>query len=286
MDFPIQKLSLSEHPPLLMEIPQPPKELYLRGNLPPAGTKCLAVVGSRNYTNYGKQVVEHLIGGLREYPISIISGLALGTDTLAHESALHAGLHTISVPGSGIDDSVIYPRRNQTLARRILESGGGLLSEFEPTFRATLWSFPQRNRIMAGLAHAVLLIEASERSGTLITARLTAEYNRELLVVPGNIFSENSKGVHQFLKLGATPVTSPEDILIALNIEEKSEAPSSPQLFTEEELSILTLLKEPKDHDTIIRELPYPHEQTLTLLMKMELAGLITEQNGVFYKTR
>jgi DNA processing protein len=286
MDFPIQKLSLNEHPPLLREIPQPPKELYLRGNLPPQGTKCLAVVGSRNYTNYGKQVVEYLIGGLRRYPISIISGLALGIDSLAHRTALDARLYTLAVPGSGIDDSVIYPRQNQGLAHTILDNGGGLLSEYEPTFRATTWSFPQRNRIMAGLAHAVLLIEASEKSGTLITARLTAEYNRELLVVPGNIFSENSKGVHQFLKLGATPVTSPEDILTALNIEEKSESPSSPQLFTEEELSILTLLKEPKDHDTIIRELPYPHEQTLTLLMKMELSGLITEQNGVFYKTK
>lgn len=284
MDFPIQKLSLSEHPPLLREIPQPPKELYLRGNLPPAGAKCLAVVGSRNYTNYGKQVVEYLIGGLRGYPISIISGLALGTDTLAHESALHAGLHTVSVPGSGIDDSVIYPRRNQTLARRILESGGGLLSEYEPTFRATLWSFPQRNRIMAGLAHAVLLIEASEKSGTLITARLTAEYNRELLVVPGNIFSENSKGVHQFLKLGATPVTTPEDILTALNIEEKSETPTSSQLFTEEELSILTLLNEPKDHDTIIRNMPLTPHETIILLSEMELRGHIKEQDGKFYK--
>src|SRR3989339_694012 len=218
MDFPIKNLLKSEFPPLLCEIPQPSKELYLRGNLPPQGTKCLAVVGSRNYTNYGKQVVEYLIGGLRGYPVSIISGLALGIDTLAHETALSAGLHTLSVPGSGIDDSVLYPRRNVGLARRILENGGGILSEFEPTFHATTWSFPQRNRIMAGLAHAVLLIEASEKSGTLITARLTADYNRELLVVPGNIFSENSTGVHQFLKLGATPVTSPEDILIALNI--------------------------------------------------------------------
>lgn len=286
MDFPIQKLSLNQHPPLLKEIPQPPKELYLRGNLPPQGTSCLAVVGSRNYTNYGKQVVEYLISGLRGYPISIISGLALGTDTLAHESALHAGLHTVSVPGSGIDDSVIYPRRNQTLAHRILESGGGLLSEYEPTFRATLWSFPQRNRIMAGLAHAVLLIEASEKSGTLITARLTAEYNRELLVVPGNIFSENSKGVHQFLKLGATPVTSPEDILSALNIdvEEMAIQKSQTQLFTEEELSILSLLKEPKDHDTIIRHLPLAPHETIILLSEMELRGHIKEQDGKFYK--
>ncbi|MCF7815542.1 MAG: DNA-processing protein DprA [Candidatus Pacebacteria bacterium] len=285
MDYPIQKLTVDEFPPLLCEIPKPPKELYLKGTLPPQGTSCLAVVGSRNYTNYGKQVVEYLISGLRGYPISIISGLALGIDSLAHTAALSTGLHTLAVPGSGIDDTVIYPRRNLTLAQQILGQGGGLLSEFEPTFRATPWSFPQRNRIMAGLSHAVLLIEASERSGTLITARLTADYNRELLVVPGNIFSENSAGSHQFLKLGATPVTTPEDILIALNIDEKIETQTQNQLFTEEELTILNLLSEPKDSDTIIRLFPSSPQETVTLLMHMELNGLITEQNGVFYRT-
>lgn len=253
--------------------------------MPPQGSKCLAVVGSRNYTNYGKQVVEYLIQGLRGYPITILSGLALGIDGLAHKAALSANIQTIAIPGSGIDDSVLYPRQHANLARQILENDGGILSEFEPTFRATTWSFPQRNRIMAGLAHATLLIEAGEKSGTLITARLAADYNRELLVVPGNIFSENSTGTHQFLKLGATPVTTPEDILAALNIEEKSESPSSPQLFTEEELSILTLLNEPKDSDTLIRNLTTKPQDTLTLLMHMELKGYITEQNGVFYKT-
>lgn len=285
MEFPLQKLNVSEHLPLLTEIPDGPSEVYVRGELPPQDTKCLAVVGSRNYTNYGKQVAEYLIGGLRGYPVAIISGLALGIDTCAHKSALDAHLYTLAVPGSGIDDSVIYPRQNNTLAHTILERGGGLLSEFEPTFRATQWSFPKRNRIMAGLSHATLLIEAGERSGTLITARLTAEYNRELFVVPGNIFSDNSRGVHQFLKLGATPVTTPEDILMALNIEEKSETPKNTQLFTEEELAILTLLNEPKDNDTLIRLLPHSPEATLMLLMRMELAGHIQEQNGIFRKT-
>lgn len=284
MDFPIRRVSVAEELPRLIEIPEPPMEVTVRGELPPRSTKCLAVVGSRDYTNYGKQVVEYLIGGLRGYPVSIISGLALGIDALAHKAAMSNNLYTLAVPGSGITDSVMYPRTNRGLAREILMSGGGLLSEFEPTFMATPWSFPKRNRIMVGLSHAVLLIEAGEKSGTLITARLTADYNRDLLAVPGSIFSENSKGVHQFLKLGATPVTSPEDILIALNIEEKSKTPASLPLFTEEELSILTLLTEPKDQDALIRSLPYPHEQTLTLLMKMELSGFITEQNGVFYK--
>lgn len=284
MDYPIQKVSCTECSPLLSEIPKPPSHLYVRGSLPERGTKCLAVVGSRNYTNYGGLVVEHLVSGLRGYPISIVSGLALGIDTLAHESALGAGLHTISVPGSGIDDSVIYPSRNKRLARRILESGGCLLSEFEPMFTATPWSFPQRNRIMAGLAHATLLIEAGEKSGTLITARLAVDFNRELLVVPGNIFSENSRGVHQFLKLGATPVTTPEDILIALGIDTESKESTTIGDLSPEELLLLETLSEPHDQDTIIRLLPYEPQATLTLLMQMELSGHIKEQGGVFYR--
>jgi DNA processing protein len=284
MDFPIIKMETSECSSSLLEIPSPPKEVYVRGNLAPRGTKCLAVVGSRNYTNYGKQVVEHLISGLRGYPISIISGLALGIDALSHKAALEAGLHTLAVPGSGIDDSVIYPRQNRGLARSILESGGGMLSEFEPTFIATPYSFPQRNRIMVGLSEAVLLIEASEKSGTLITARLAADYNRELLTVPGNIFSENSYGTHQFLKLGATPVTCADDILSALNITPETKTISFAENLSPEEQNILTLLTEPKDHDTLIRLSTTNSEETLTLLMRMELAGHIKEQNGVIFK--
>lgn len=284
MEFPITKIPTREASNKLVEIPNAPKEVYVRGNLPATESKCLAVVGSRNYSDYAKQVIEYIIGGLRGYPISIISGLAIGVDTLAHTTALDAGLHTLSVPGSGLNDTVIYPSRNKSLAHRILESGGGLLSEFEPDMHAAQWTFPQRNRIMAGLSDAVLLIEASEKSGTLITARLTADFNRELLVVPGNIFSENSKGVHQFLKLGATPVTSPEDIIDVFGLTKDE----TPQLFqnnlTEEEQAVITILNEPKDHDTIIRLLPYPPQESLTLLMKMELAGHIKESNGMFYK--
>ncbi len=286
MDYPCTKLDHTQFPPQLREIPDPPTNLYLRGNLPDPHAKYLAIVGSRNYTNYGKQVVEYLVHGLRSYPIAIVSGLALGIDALAHESALDAGLFTLAVPGSGISNEALYPRTNFGLAQRILESGGGLMSEYEPGFRATQWSFPQRNRIMAGLGDAVLLIEAGERSGTLITARLTAEYNRDLLVVPGNIFSDNSRGVHQFLKLGATPVTTPQDIIDALHLtrDDTIEESTPVSSGTPDELLVLSLLSEPKDHDTIIRSLPLPQEQTLTLLMRLELDGKIKEQNGVFYK--
>jgi DNA processing protein len=284
MDFPILKMSCEAYSPLLKEIPDAPQEVYMRGEKAPQGTKCLAVVGSRNYSNYGKQAVEYLIGGLRECPVSIISGLALGIDALAHENALNAGLFTVAVPGSGIDDSVLYPRRNRGLARRILERGGGLLSEYEPESKATTWSFPRRNRIMAGLAHAVLLIEAGEKSGTLITARLTAEYNRELLVVPGSIFSDQSKGVHQFLKLGATPITSPADILEVLGIEREAKETNANTNLKEEERLVLEILSEPRDQDSIIRLLPIPPQETLILLMQMELSGHVKEQNGIFYK--
>ncbi len=282
-------LHKEEFPVLLNEIPDAPKQLYVRGELPQRDTKCLAVVGSREYTNYGKQVVDYLISGLRGYPISIISGLAIGIDTLAHETALRNNLYTLAVPGSGLDNTVLYPRRNHPLAMRILESGGGLLSEFEPSFAATQWSFPQRNRIMAGLSHATLVIEAGEKSGTLITARLTADYNRELLVVPGNIFSEKSSGPHQFLKLGATPVTTPADILTALMIDQRDD--TTPTLFdtsslSEVEIRILSFLKEPMDRDSLIRALELSAGSVAITLMQLELNNFIKEENGIIRRIR
>ncbi len=287
MDYPVVRYPDSAEFPLLREIPEPPKVLYTRGKMPPPHAKCLAVVGSRNYSNYGKQVIAHLIGGLRGYPISIVSGLARGVDGLAHEAALENDLHTVAIPGSGLNDAVLYPRQHLRLAHRILDSGGGLLSEYEPDFRATKWSFPRRNRIMAGFVHATLLIEASEKSGTLITARLTVEYNRELLVVPGSIFNENSKGVHQFLKLGATPVTDAADILIALGIDPDSHNGNlpTPQGSSPLEMRILECLKEPLDRDHLIRALGLPTQEANVLLMKMELSGIIKEDNGVFYRS-
>lgn len=284
MTFPLYEVSVTSELPQLGEIPEPPVRVYARGQLPPQGHVSLAVVGSRQYSNYGKRVVEYLVAGLRNYPIAIVSGLALGIDALAHKTALEAGLYTLAVPGSGLDDSVLYPRTNRTLAQRILESGGGLLSEFEPSFKATPWSFPQRNRIMVGLSRAVLLIEASERSGTLITARLASDYNRDVLAVPGDIFSDNTKGTHQFIKLGATPVTTPADIVEALRLEEVEKVAVSEVNLTEEEFLIIAALSEPRERDELLRLLPLAETETLALLMRMELDGKISEQNGVLYK--
>ncbi|MFM2381779.1 MAG: hypothetical protein RLZZ76_546 [Candidatus Parcubacteria bacterium] len=276
-----------EFPSLLWEIPQPPESLNYRGTLPRADLKLLAVVGSRKYTVYGKQVVDHLIGGLRGYDVGIVSGLALGIDSLAHEAALMNNLYTLAVPGSGIADDVIYPASHKSLARKILENDGGLLSEFPHDFTATKWSFTKRNRIMAGIAHATLVIEASAQSGTLITARMATDYNRELLVVPGNIFSANSAGSHQFLKLGATPVTEASDILYALGFsqEEVTQKPlafTPPSSLSEEEKQVLHILREPTEKDTLMRSLPFSFSEANALLMQMEMKGLISEEQGLY----
>src|SRR3989339_1250495 len=210
----IIKLSKQDFPEKLLEIPQPPKQLFIRGNLPDwENSKFVAVVGSRKYTNYGKEACEKIISGLRGCDVTIISGLAIGIDSIAHKSALEAKLKSIAVPGSGLNSSVIYPSINKKLADEIVQSGGCLLSEFEPDFQATTWSFPQRNRIMAGLSDAVMVIEAEIKSGTLITSRLATDYNRDVFAVPGSIFSPNSSGPNMLIRLGATPVTSSADIL-------------------------------------------------------------------------
>jgi DNA processing protein len=285
MNFPIVELDKSEFPKLLFEIPQPPKQLNYRGVLPDPAMKLLSVVGSRKYTNYGKQAVDHLISGLRGHNIGIVSGLALGIDSLAHQAALDNHLYTLAIPGGGLSDTAIYPATHKPLAKKILEAGGGLLSEYDPDFRATTWSFPERNRLVSGISHATLVIEAGEKSGSLITARLTADYNRELLVVPGSIFSDNSKGTHQFLKLGARPVTEAADILDALGIEVKDGRVSSAvSNLSPAEQTIMDLLLEPKERDLLIRECGLPTNSVTIVLMQLEMSGKIAEENGIYRK--
>lgn len=281
--YKIERLNDDKFPPQLLEIPEPPRELWVVGELPPPETVLLTVVGSRKCTSYGKEACDELIAGLRGYDIAIVSGLAIGTDTNAHRSALLAGLRTIAVPGSGLDPSVIYPRSNLRLAEEIVEAGGALLSEFEPTMRAAEWTFPKRNRIMAGLSRATLLIEASEKSGTLITARLASDYNRDVLVVPGSIFSEASRGTHQFLKLGATPVTSSEDILLALGFDVDKDAQPAEcdlSLLSPDERRMVEFLSEPRERDEIVAALEMSANDANVLLMKMEIAGLIIAGPG------
>jgi len=280
----LKLLRPSEFPPLLREISDPPKQLYLRGKWPSFEKKWLAVVGSRAMSPYGKQVVRHLIEGLRGYPVVIVSGLAYGVDAEAHKTALDAGLTTVGVPGSGLDWNILYPKANVGLAHEILKAGGCLLSEEKPDTKAADWTFPRRNRIMVGLSHAVLVVEAKEKSGSLITAKLATEYNRELLVVPGSIFSEESKGTHQFLRLGATAVTSAEDILISLGIAKREGASRMNELrddLSEDEQRVFEIIRSPIPRNDLIEALELPITDANVLLSTMEIKGLIVEELGV-----
>ncbi len=280
----IRKLAKDTFPKVLLEIPQVPKELFIRGSLPDEKDYIfLAVVGSRKFTSYGRDVCEKLIEGLRGYPVVIVSGLALGIDSIAHKKALEVGLKTIAIPGSGLNTNVLYPATNALLAEKIIESGGCLLSEFEPDFRATTWSFPQRNRLMAGISKGVLVVEAEEKSGTLITSRLAVEYNRDVYTIPGSIFSPNSKGTNMLMRLGATPVTSSEELLEALGFSIDSDPEKlirSLENLSKEEADVLELLHEPLSRDELIRDLSIPVSQANSLLSKMEIKGLIKENRG------
>ncbi len=283
----IRELKREEWPAQLLEIPQQPKRLWIRGVLPPVGTKYLAVVGSRALTPYGREACEKLVGGLAGYPVSIVSGLALGADACAHKAALSSGLHTIAIPGSGLEDAAIGPRTNFGLAQDILAKGGALLSEHEPAYRAAPYDFPSRNRIMVGISDAVLIVEAGNKSGTLITARLASEYNRDLLCVPHRINDPHAFGSHLFIRLGAALVAEPLHILEALGIPpreagERGEAPSD---LEDTELVIWGMLEEPKTRDEILRAGSAGAGDLLTALVSLELRGLIKEEFGAWHRT-
>jgi DNA processing protein len=277
----IQKLLKEKFPKILWEIPQPPENLWVIGELPEEDLTYLCVVGSRSHTSYGKETCEKLIEGLKGYPIVIVSGFALGIDTIAHKKAMQIGLKTVVFPGSGLSKDVIYPKTNVKLIEEIINNKGCFISEFPPDFKATQWSFPMRNRLMAGISKAVLIIEAEERSGTLITARLATDYNRDVLAVPGSIFSPNSKGTNKLISQGAIPITSSEDLLEALGFyQEKKEQAKLFDDFLPEEQMVLNLLREPILKDELIKKMKMPISSANSLLSLMEIKGLIKENLG------
>lgn len=280
---PIYKLKTEQFPKQLFEIPHPPKNLYLRGKLPSKDSIYLAVVGSRKHSSYGKEVCEKLIRGLKGYPITIVSGLALGIDTIAHKTALEVGLCTIAFPGSGLSNKVIYPKSNINLANEIIKKGGSLISEFEPNFKPTLYSFPQRNRLMAGMSKAVLIIEAEEKSGTLITARMALDYNKDVLAVPGSAFSTNSNGTNWLIKQGATPITKSQDILEALGFEISKEEISYEDCG-KDEMMIIKLLDDPLTREELVEITSMDESEINSLLSIMEIKNLITEELGKIRK--
>jgi len=218
----INKLTLDQIPERLQQIASPPKTLYWTGTALTdlLAYKCVAIVGSRKVTAYGRQVTAQLAGQLAEQGIVIISGLALGVDAIAHQAALDAGGKTIAVLPGPLD--IIYPRSHQQLAEHILEQGGALVSEYPAGTEPFRSNFVARNRLVAGLSDALLITEAAEKSGSLHTARFALEQGKDVLAVPGNITSAASTGTNNLLKAGAAPVTSCQDVLNILGLHEHS----------------------------------------------------------------
>lgn len=190
---------------LMSSIPDKPKKLFYQGNIELLKDKYLyvCIVGPRKASPYGIQVTEHILDFLKDFNIVTVSGAAYGIDGLVHTLSIKYNIPTVCIPGSGIDDDFFYPRVHLDLKHEILDHGGLIINEFEPHTRSSIWTFPVRNRLMAGLSHMTIVIEAEAKSGTLITANLATDYNREVLAVPGNIFSRNSEGTNDLIDKGA-----------------------------------------------------------------------------------
>ncbi len=285
--FIISKYS-SDFPPLLKEINYCPFAIWVKGKKETLSKPSVSVVGTRNCTSYGRIVADSLSSELSKRGLVIVSGLAKGIDTIAHSSAIESG-ETIAVLGSGVDR--IYPSENKRIASKI-EERGAIISEFPPGTKALPYHFPMRNRIISGISYLTVVVEASERSGALITAKWALEQDRDVLSVPGPITSKESKGANLLIKQGAKPVLSWEDIweeipsFIKRNLSEKLEERKS-DLSPEEE-RILSLI--PYDSEINIDELSLssglPVYEIFPILFQLEIKGLIIENPGKSYQKR
>lgn len=269
------------YPPRLREIYEAPPVLYIRGELLPEDEWALAVVGSRRVTAYGRQVTEELVTGLVKAGLTIVSGLARGIDTIAHRAALKAGGRTIAVLACGLD--LVYPGENLELAQEIMQHGA-LVSDYPLGTRPRAENFPRRNRIMSGLSLGVLVTEAMERSGALITANLALEQDREVFAVPGNIFSPASRGCNRLIRDGAKLVQEVNDILEELNLNLVPQEPQKALPENEVEAQIVRLLsQEPRHIDEICRTTKLPTSTVASTLALMELKGMVRSLGGMNY---
>ncbi len=282
-DIKVLALFEKDYPEKLKEIFDPPPVLYIKGELKPEDNFALAVVGTRRVTNYGREVTETLVRQLAASGLTIVSGLARGVDSLAHKTALENGCRTIAVLGCGVD--IVYPPQNFNLAKEVVKNGA-LVSEYPPGTAPIPGHFPARNRIISGLSLGTLVTEADEKSGSLITASLALEQNREVFAVPGPIYSQLSKGPSGLIKQGAKLVTLAEDILDELNIEQKQKAEKVKLIIPDnkdEEAIIKLLANEAKHIDQLQRESKFSTEKLNGLLVTMELKNLIKHQGSGEY---
>ncbi len=285
-------VTLSDHhyPALLKEIPDPPLLLTYTGTLD-GNAPYISIVGSRKATRYGMDTAAYLAGCLCDWGFNVVSGMALGIDTAAHNGALHSAYgQTTAVLGSGLNQ--IYPRRNLNLSREIA-CRGAVVSEFSPNTPPLPGYFPMRNRIIAGMSVGTIVVEAAEKSGSLITARLAGEYNREVFAVPGSIQSHTSRGTHALIRQGAKLIENENDIIDELghfvHHAIKKRASSSPQKNKTPDMDkpqslIYNLLDSYPVHiDTISTETGLNSQATVSALLDMELSGLIVRHPGNYY---
>ncbi len=288
--FRIVTLADNEYPALLLEIPDPPPFLYVYGSLPTHFNN-IAVVGSRHATQYGLSTTKHLSRDLVKHGLTIVSGMARGIDTAAHEGALAAGGKTIAVLGSGL--AHIYPRENEKLFHRIAQNGA-VISEFHLNAEPEGHHFPMRNRIISGLSLGTVIVEATLRSGSLITARLAAEQNREVFAVPGSIKSFKSTGTHTLIKQGARLVEQSQDILdeIAHLLDRTAEFsgvneeidPATANPISATESSVLQVLEPYPIHiDNLVRKLGLAPSKLAEILLRLELKNKVQQDPGKFF---
>lgn len=271
------------YPRNLKEIDQPPPVLYVRGSLTPEDEWAVAIVGTRRVTAYGRQVAEEVAATLARNGVTIISGLARGVDSIAHQAALNAGGRTLAVLGNGVD--LIYPPENRKLTSQITERGA-LISDYALGTPPDGVNFPPRNRIISGLSLAVIVVEAGQTSGALITAGFAAEQGRDVFAVPGNINAPQSKGANRLIRDGAMPLLNPQDVLEALNltmvVEHQAVRVALPTDPVESRLYKL-LSHEPKHVDEIRAQADMPIEVVSATLVMMELKGMVRQVGGMNY---
>ncbi|MDR0997335.1 MAG: DNA-processing protein DprA [Zoogloeaceae bacterium] len=279
-----------DYPPALFDAPDPPTLLYARGDLSALARQAIAVVGSRNATAQGLKTAHDFSQALARAGFSVVSGLALGIDAAAHTGALDGQGQTVAVIGTGADR--LYPASNRALAERLLAEGGLILSDFPLGTPALAANFPRRNRIIAGLARGVLVIEAAVASGSLITARLAGDAGRDVFAIPGSIHSPLSKGCHKLIRQGAKLTECIEDILEELRpaaplmplFTAPAEPPPPPPTDTPEGRLLRALGHDPVALDDLACRLALPAEQLLPLLMEMELMGQVAKLPGDVYQ--
>ncbi|MEK7104219.1 MAG: DNA-processing protein DprA [Patescibacteria group bacterium] len=283
-NFPIQQIGSKNpgFPKAFKNLPGMPEVLYFRGNYKILNEKCFAIVGTRKPTDYGKSITLSFTNQLAKSNLVIVSGLALGIDSLAHQSTIKENGLTIAVLGSGLDEACFYPKENLRLAKEILEKNGCLISEYKEGTKGALYTFPQRNRIIAGLSVGILVVEAKIKSGALITANYAKQYKKPVFAIPNSIYSATSKGCNFLIKNGARLVESSNEILEILGINQTAET-QNPFSSPQEKIIAEVLQNGPLHIDVIIEITKLPSQAVSGIICIMELENKIKNLGGNTY---